>query len=56
MGSNGWPDIPIAPCDPEGHGLAPVVDGQMELEAKEPANLLVPGSSAKEWRNPGPTP
>ena len=70
MGSNGWRASRIAPCDLEGHDLAPVVDGQMELEAEEPAhragtrwaspsrttNLLVPGKLSKGWRTPGPTP
>ena len=28
----------LAPCDLEGHDLALVVNGQMELEAKEPAH------------------
>ncbi len=42
MGPKGWRSFGIAPCDLDGHDLAMVVDGQMELEAQEP----VPGGVA----------
>ena len=49
--SSGLPAIPAAIGDPEGHRLAFVVDGSMELETKEPAHGATT-TLGRTWEDP----